>query len=212
MKFLKDIISAVMAGFMISIGGTVYLSSESKVIGALFFSLGLTVILIQGYALFTGKTAYIFENKPSYLLFLLVIWIGNIIGTAASGLLVAFVKPDLAQKATELCSKKLTQSPLQTFVLAALCCVLVYIAVDYFRNNSKKQMIPSIILVFTCIPVFILCGFEHSIADMFYFAVSSDMLLFTADGIVYILLVTLGNTFGSVVFHLLRKFCTATDK
>lgn len=207
MKFLKNLVSAIMAGIMISIGGTVFLASESKLCGAVFFSLGLTVILFNGFSLFTGKTAYIFENKPSYLLQLLLIWVGNVIGTAVMGVLVGFSKPDLATKAYDICTKKLTQSPLQTIVLSVFCAILVYIAVDYFRNNKEKNIIPAIILVFTCIPVFILSGFEHSVADMFYFSLAccSSALY---EGVVYILLVSFGNLLGAVAFHHLKKFCT----
>lgn len=212
MKTLKNLTLAFLAGFMISVGGTVFLACESKVVGAIFFSLGLTVILMQSYLLFTGKTAYVFENKPTYLLDLLLIWVGNIIGTAAVGALVHFAKPALAETASTICVTKLTQTPLQTMVLGALCGVLVYIAVDYYRNNTDKSPLPKLLLVFTCIPVFILCGFEHSIADMFYFAASSEFLLYTPQGFMYILYVSLGNFVGAVVFHLIRRFAQSAPK
>lgn len=206
MKTLKNFTAAVLAGFMISIGGTVFLACESKVVGATFFSLGLTVILMQGYLLFTGKTAYVFDNKPSYLLDLLLIWVGNIVGTAIVGALVHYAKPALAETASALCEAKLAQTPLQTIVLGALCGVLVYIAVDYYKTNTDKSPLPKLLLVFTCIPVFILCGFEHSVADMFYFAASADFALYTVEGFVYILYVSLGNLIGAVVFHVVRRF------
>jgi formate/nitrite transporter FocA (FNT family) len=59
--------------------------------------------------------------------------------------------------------------------------------------------------VFTCVPAFILCGFEHSVADMFYFAASSAYSLYSVKGIVYILLVSLGNLIGAVAFHMVKK-------
>ena len=206
MKWLKDLCAAILAGIMISFGGAVYVASDNKVVGAVFFSLGLTVILIQGFLLFTGKTAYLFENKPSYLLYLLTAWVGNIIGCSLMGLLIAYAKPALAETAQAMCDKKLEQHPLMTIGLGALCGILVYIAVDYFRSDDDKKSLPKYLLVFTCVPAFILCGFEHSVADMFYFAASKGMMLFSLKGILYILLVSVGNLIGAVVFHHLKKF------
>ena len=210
MKVLKDLSLAFLAGFMISLGGAVYLACESKVAGAILFSVGLTVILLSGFLLFTGKTAYVFENKPSYLLQLLLIWVGNLLGTACVGALVYAAKPSMAETAVSLCEAKLTQTPLATLILGALCGILVYIAVDYFKSDSDTKAFGKYLLVFTCVPAFILCGFEHSVADMFYFAAS--MKLYSGEGIVYILLVSAGNLIGAVVFHELKRFAKKQGK
>ena len=208
MKFIKNLLSAILAGVMISFGGAVYLAcvaAEKAQLGAILFSLGLSVILIMGFLLFTGKTAYILENKPAYIPYLLTIWLGNLLGCALMGVLVQVAKPKLAETALSVCESKLTQAPWQTLILGALCGILVYIAVDYFRSDEDKKSLPKYLLVFICIPAFILCGFEHSVADMFYFAASSAYSLYTVKGIVYILLVSAGNLVGAVVFHIIRK-------
>ncbi len=210
MKQLQNLVSAILAGVMISFGGGVYLACESKVVGAILFSLGLTVILLNGFLLFTGKTAYLLENKPSYILLLCLIWVGNLLGCMGMGALVANAKPALAEVADKICTAKLEQLPLQTIGLGALCGILVYIAVDFFRSDDDKKAFNKYLIVFTAIPAFILCGFEHSVADMFYFAASGQ--LYTGKGIVYILLVTVGNLVGAVVFHVVRKFVTAQVK
>ena len=208
MTFVKNLFSAVLAGIMISFGGAVFLAcvaAENNALGAIMFSLGLSVILIFGFLLFTGKTAYLFDNKPSYILYLLTIWLGNILGCMLMGWLVQVAKPNLADTAAKLCDTKLTQTPWQTLILGALCGILVYIAVDFFRSDDDKKALPKYLLVFTCVPTFILCGFEHSVADMFYFAASSSYSLYTVKGIVYILLVSAGNLIGAVVFHMVKK-------
>lgn len=208
MQFVKNLFSAVLAGVMISFGGAVYLAcvaSDKAPLGAVLFSLGLSVILIMGFLLFTGKTAYLLENKPSYILYLLTVWLGNILGCALMGLLIQLSRPGLADTARDLCEKKLTQAPWQTLILGALCGILVYIAVDYFKSDNDQKSLPKYLLVFTCVPAFILCGFEHSVADMFYFAASSAFSLYTVQGIVYILLVSAGNLIGAVLFHTLKK-------
>ncbi len=210
MTHLKNLLSAVLAGVMISFGGGVFLACENKIVGALLFSLGLTVILLNGFLLFTGKTAYLLENKPSYILLLCLIWVGNILGCMGMGALVGFAKPALTETASGLCDAKLQQTPLQTIALGALCGVLVYIAVDFFKATADKKDFNKYLIVFTAIPAFIICGFEHSVADMFYFAASGA--LYTGKGILYILLVTAGNLVGAVVFHVVRKFVTAETK
>ena len=212
MKLIRNLCSAILAGIMISFGGGVFLACEIKIVGALLFSLGLTVILLNGMLLFTGKTAYLLENKPSYIPYLLTIWLGNIIGCALMGALVSVAKPALADTAAALCEAKMTQSPWQTLILGALCGVLVYIAVDFFKSDDDKKAFPKYLLVFTCVPAFILCGFEHSVADMFYFAASSSHALYTGEGILYILLVTAGNLVGAVLFHNLKKFVMSALK
>ena len=212
MTFIKNLTSAILAGIMISFGGGVFLACESKVVGALLFSLGLTVILINGFLLFTGKTAYLLENKPSYIPYLLTIWLGNILGCMLMGALASFAKPALGETASALCEAKLGQSPLQTVVLGALCGILVYLAVDFFKSDSDTKAFNKYLMVFTCVPAFILCGFEHSVADMFYFAASSSRALYTWRGIVYILLVSAGNLIGAVVFHIVRRFVTNKAK
>ena len=89
MQHLFDIVKGILAGLLISVGGTVYLSCESPVVGSIFFTIGLFVICEFGFNLFTGKCGYLTENKPSYLLFLLEVWVGNLIGCLAGGLAVA---------------------------------------------------------------------------------------------------------------------------
>ena len=210
MQQIKNLISAVLAGVMISFGGGVFLACESKVVGALLFSLGLTVILLNGFLLFTGKTAYLLENPPSYILLLCLIWVGNLIGCMGMGALAGFAKPALAETAASVCDAKLQQSPLQTIALGALCGILVYLAVDFFKSDDDKKAFNKYLMVFTCVPAFILCGFEHSVADMFYFAASGA--LYTGKGVLYILLVTLGNLIGAVLFHMVRKFVTGKTK
>ena len=56
-------LSAVGAGLAISVGGTVYLSLENKIAGALLFTIGLYAIVLNGLYLYTGKVGYLVEQK-----------------------------------------------------------------------------------------------------------------------------------------------------
>ena len=53
-----------------------------------------------------------------------------------------------------------------------------------------------------CIPVFILSGFEHSIADMFYFSLAGTV--FQGRSLLFLLLVVLGNSLGGLFIPCLQ--------
>ena len=99
----KTLIRSICAGAAIALGGTVFLSSESKVVGAMLFSVGLITVLVFGFDLFTGKAcneAYI--KNP---LMLALIWGGNLIGAVAFGLMSS-VHPALLETASKLATAK----------------------------------------------------------------------------------------------------------
>ena len=97
---IASFLYSILAGVSISIGGIVFLSLDNKVTGAIFFSLGLFTVCTFGFNLFTGKVGYIFENKPSYLLFLLQVWVGNLLGSLIMGNLVRLTRiSSIAEKA-----------------------------------------------------------------------------------------------------------------
>ena len=193
---------SVFAGVMISIGGTVYLSCESKIAGALLFTIGLAFVCIYKMNLFTGKIGYLIGNRPKYLIDLVVIWIGNLVGTSIVSALLYFAKAGLAEKAQALCEKKLEQSPLQTVVLGAFCGLLIHLAVDHYKSAASD--LSKFIGLFLCVSVFILSGFEHSIADMFYFGAANIACFLSGRAMIFVALVTLGNCLGAFVLPLLQ--------
>lgn len=206
MKQWQTLARAVAAGIMIGIGAAVFLASENKVVGAVLFSVGLLTICMYGLNLYTGKVGYLLEHTPRYTLEVLLIWVGNLIGTLFVGQLLRFARAESAQKALGMVQAKLAQNVPQTLVLGALCGLLMYVAVDNFRRNEHP--LGKYLGILFCVPTFILCGFEHSIADMAYFAVALDITALSAEQaywFVYILLVSLGNLIGALVLPLLMK-------
>lgn len=193
---LKTFRESLCAGILITIGGTVFLSCSNKVVGAVLFSVALLCICYKGYYLFTGKIGYIVEqHKKADFINLLIGLCGNLLCTFLLGMLLRAVLPEIGEKASEMCSAKLEQYPLYTFVRGCFCGALMYLAVSIYKEKS------SVLGVLFCVPVFILCGFEHSIADMFYFGASG---MFSAKIILFIALVVLGNTFGAIVLPMLK--------
>ena len=198
---LKILVRAILAGIMISIGGTIYLSLENKMLGAFLFSIGLFAICTNGYNLYTGKIGYVIENKIKYLLELLLTLLGNIIGTVSCGYLLSLsrISTSLREKAQLICEIKLNDNLLSIFILAVFCGIIMYLAVDLYKklNDFGKYM-----GIFLGITVFILAGFEHCVANMYYFS-AADM--WSWKTVLYVLVMVLGNSTGSILLALGNK-------
>ena len=180
----------ILAGVMVSIGGAVLLSVDNRYIGAALFSIALLVICYFGFNLYTGKVGFLWNTHNRAALSMAFLGLlGNLLGTVLVGVLLAAALPQLREAALAACEKRLTQLPLQTVIRGFFCGILMYSAVWIYR---EKKTVTGILF---CIPVFILAGFEHSVADMFYFALAG---LFNVNAIVFILLVVLGNSLGGV--------------
>lgn len=195
---LKKTVSGFMAGVLISIGGSVYLACSDKIIGAVFFSVALLCICYKGYSLFTGKVGFLPEKCDREALSVLLLGLlGNAVGTIACGYLLRFAVPNIGAAAEVLCQAKLDNQALwQTLVRAVFCGILMYLAVSIYRDKKTPLAI-----VF-CIPVFILSGFEHSIADLYYFAASGIVSL---RAFLFLMIVIAGNAVGGVLLPLLSK-------
>lgn len=202
---LKKILSGVSSGVLISIGGAVYLACENKYVGAVLFSVALLSICIKGYSLYTGKIGFLPEKHDKETVSVLLLGLlGNLIGTLFGGLLIRFGVPSLGDAAELLCSNKLIgQDVFSTLVRAFFCGILMYLAVSIYRDKQK------VIGILFCIPVFILAGFEHSIADMFYFAASG---IVSITAFLFILVVLIGNSLGGMLLPLLNGMWTKTKK
>ena len=197
----KIFLSAILAGMVIGFGGTVFLSVENTVIGSLFFTIGLFVVCTRGLHLFTGKVCYLFDNDAAYAKTLPVIWFGNLVGTAIIAALEQFTRlASLDARAQAICALKLSEPLFGAFILAIFCNVMIYIGVEGYRSNPHE--LGKYLALFFGVCVFILCGFEHCIADMFYFAVSSTL---GAQALLRLAVITLGNSAGGVLIPLLRR-------
>ena len=194
---------AILAGVSIAIGGAIYLATENKVVGAVFFSVGLFTVCTKGLNLFTGKALYIFDNKPLYAVDLLVIWIGNFLGAWAVAALLSLTRQTdkLKEAASVLAAAKAGDSLLSLFILGIFCNICIYIAVDSYGKNSHD--LGKYIGIVFGVTAFILAGFEHSVADMFYFAMAGRLL--EGRVLVCLLVISLGNVAGGVLFPLIMK-------
>ena len=202
MKWFKTFVGGILAGISIAIGGTVFLSLDNKVLGALFFTVGLFAVCTFGFNLYTGKVCYVFDNDWEYALGLPVIWFGNLCGAflTAAAERATRIGPALAEKAAALCSVKLGDGPVSIFLLSVFCNVLIWLAVEGFKNNPHPA--GKYLSLFFGVAVFILCGFEHCVANMYYFSMAGMWRWKTLG---WVLVMTAGNSVGGVIFPLLRR-------
>lgn len=197
-KYLDYLIKSIFAGIMIGIAGTVYLRVDNNIVGALLFSIGLLVICMYGMNLYTGKIGYILINKLNYIYELLITILGNFIGTFLVARLVLLTRfKSVSDKAVDLVNLKLSDNLLSIFILAVLCGILMYIAVNNYKKINNE--IGKYSCIFMCVMVFILSGFEHSIANMYYISVAN---LLSLKSLLYILIMILGNSVGSILIAL----------
>lgn len=202
---LKQFADGVLAGLMIVIGCAVYLACESKVVGAVMFSVALLTICYFGFSLFTGKVGFMVNghSKTDFSVLFLGL-LGNVVGTALFGYLLGLSNESLVEKAVLLCSGKLEQEFYQTLIRAVFCGVLMYVAVWVFKERK------SVSAILLCVPVFILSGFEHSIADMGFFAVTLTEFP-VLESFAFILIVIVGNSIGGMLIpFVLRLTCLKT--
>ena len=196
---LKDFLDGISAGLLIVIGCSILLACSSeghKIIGAVLFSVALLCICYKGLNLFTGKVGFIPEkHDKSAVSTLLIGLLGNLVGTLVFGIAVSYAIPSLNQTAIVLANGKYVQYLWQALIRAIFCGVLMYLAVSIFKDGK------TIAGIIFCIPVFILSGFEHSIADMGYFAIARE---FSFDGFVFIMVVIVGNAIGGMLLPLLK--------
>lgn len=198
---MKTFIRAVMGGMAISLGGMIYIRAENHVIGAFLFSIGLFTIYTFGLDLYTGKVCLILNKPVKFLGTVLLVYLGNAVGTAVSGYVLRATKQaQYLDHAKELVSLKLADNLFSTFIMAVMCGLLMCIAVLGFMNI--KDGVGRYLVLILPVMVFILSGYEHSIADMFYFSFANA---WGGKAFLYINVIAIGNLIGGCMLPLAEK-------
>lgn len=169
--------SAVLAGGCIGIGGTVYLK-VGGVAGAVLFSIGLIAVVSYKLKLYTGAAGFITRKSWWELVPILL---GNIVGCWLLSMMPTHLDVSAIMTNRAACPWY------QAFALAIGCGVLMTTAVTFARQDKWLPLL-------FCVPVFILCGFYHCVADAFYYAVGWRQL--TWDFLPVYLATVAGNFVG----------------
>lgn len=193
----KALVYSIMAGVVVGLGGTALLELQNVYLGAFLFAGALFIILSLEYDLFTGQVGYFFykERKP-YAIHLLVVLVGNLIGTFLTAMMIRATRlgPLLMAEAQLKTAVKMEDSFLSLFILAIFCNMFVTNAAHQFKYNPYQ--VGKYMAIFVSIMTFALSGYEHSIADSFFFFLAGDfnMAALRAFGIVL-----LGNIVGGLI-------------
>lgn len=200
---MNTFIKSIISGILIGIGGSVYLISNSAILGATLFSFGLFYVLYYQFRLFTGMIGFALDKDLKTNLNLITIIIGNFIGTFITASLIKLTRTYdvILPKAQALVDIKLGDNALSVLVLAFFCGLLMYLACNLYYQD--KQDIVKIGAILLSVIVFTLLGFEHSIANMYYFSVSNSWSL---HSFFYIILALSGNAMGSLFIPILKKY------
>jgi formate/nitrite transporter FocA (FNT family) len=150
--------SSILAGICIGIAGFGFLALGG-IAGAVLFAFGLITVVCYKLKLYTGTAGFIVKGEAGKLL---IILLGNIVGCLMVALLARVSPMDLQGAARKILESRLSIGPVRAGLLAIGCGFLMTTAVTFARRG---QWLPLLFAV----PMFILCGFPHCIADAFYY-------------------------------------------
>ncbi len=202
-ELFRDILPlAILAGICISIGCVVNLR-VGGVAGAVLFAFGLTTVVYYGLKLYTGTAGFIRRQGDWAMLW--VVLFGNIIGCLLSAWLISYAQPDCIEPASKILAGRLAKGPLACFLLAIGCGFIMTTAVEFARKGKMLTLLLGV-------PVFILCGFAHSIADAFYFLVSPSAQLLQTEVLIIYIAEVLGNFVGCNLYRWMLIFTPQTEK
>lgn len=212
-NYLAIFISSLLSGFMITIGATVYiamLAIGQKLSGAILFGFGLFIIIHFGLWLYTGKVGSTLDNKPKYLLKLLICVIGNMLGVFILSSIIKLTRSastDFINQAYLLASAKQNDSWYSIFILSFTCGIMIYLAVK--GHEKCPYPVGKALICFLAVIVFIICGFEHCVANVCYYTYAG---IFNWQTVLYFLIMIIGNGLGSIFFDGTLKIINKLNK
>ncbi len=182
----KMVILGFFAGVFIGFAGiasttisaTVDNASVARLLSACVFPAGMAMVLVAGSELFTGNNLIIISvlEKKVRMRDMLKNWIfvflGNFLGASFVAVLVVYGHTPglyggrLAEKMIASALVRVEQSFPEAFIRGILCNILVCIAV--WAAFAAKTVSGKLLMSFWPVMLFVLCGFEHSIADIYF--------------------------------------------
>ncbi len=182
-------IRSILAGICIGLGGAIFIKLGS-VIGACMFAFGLLTVVHFKLPLYTGTAGFIELNKISEYYNMIIILFGNILGC----ILLSYMNIK-GIDGSSIIQSRIDTGYLQSFLNAIGCGLIMTLIVQGGRDKNW-------LLILFGIPIFILLGFYHSIADAFYMMVTPEKLR-TEYFLTYWIIV-LGNFVGCNIPRLLK--------
>ena len=178
------------AGILIGLGACGYLALGGLP-GAIIFAFGLIGVVLSGSLLYTGRAGVMPLSETGSLV---KIWLFNILACILLGLLMMSLGGEPVERAQTAVAGRLAQGPWRSFLRAVGCGLIIDIAVWMYRTT--KNILP----VLFGVPLFIVCGFYHSIADVVYLVAAWK---WSPDILWYYPVIVLGNYAGCNVRRLI---------
>lgn len=227
-------IAAMLAGAFVAFGafvcfvaGTPFKLADSpatKLVMAFAFTAALSLVISAGAELFTGNVFVLTSSSLAKTIswgktmkVWVVSYIGNLVGTLlVVGMfqLTGVTSGDVGAHFASAAATKMGLPPMQLLMRGILCNILVCLAV--WCSIKLKSESAKLIMTFWCIFVFMICGFEHSVANMGILAVG---LLNAGDAAVSIggyfynlILVTIANMIGGAIFLAVPYYLISKNK
>ena len=216
---LLSFVKGILAGLAIGLGGFLYVlmvhfvqGELGRVLGSLLFAVGLFTVCTCMLHLYTGKIGMVYEGKQTkdFYISLPVMLIGNAIGAFGFGfaLWAIFKDTSVMETVNRICTSRTTLASFDDFlaviVQSTLCGVCVYLAVKAFSLNRLKPI--GILLLVFFVFVFVYSGFQHCIANMFYFGFGKHINGYTFINLAFcILFNSLGPIFGVLLVKLIKN-------
>lgn len=219
-KYLKCSLLGLAAGAAISLGGFLfivaktYFAAAGQPVGALFFTIGLLCVCFLGFNLYTGKIGFLFnqDKKKPYIIDLAIMLVFNLVASCLIGLIFHYAflnNKEIMTTVDAIMSKKVFEPSSNNYLWllgsSILCGMLVYVAVFIFKNTKATWL--KIVGIIVPIWLFVFMGFDHCIANGFYFGlglVFGNYLMW-----LNLLLCIAGNSLGAIglnwVVSLIKK-------
>lgn len=206
--FVVFCIAAVFGGIMVGMGGAGLLISMSafegatgKLVGALIFSLAMFVVTTFGLYLVTGLSTRIITMGIKNWWSLPVSLFFNVIGIGLCAVFIEFSHAQITETSAQLMANKLCNEGwgLHGFFSGILCGMLIGLSVIVPKYTSKKGLSASIGVIFPVF-VFVFCGFDNSLANIFYMFAAKQV---TGNAIGYCFITLAGNLLGGVLVSIM---------
>lgn len=212
---LFSFLKGILAGLAIGLGGFLYIlmtflipGELGKALGSILFAVGLFTVCAFQLHLYTGKIGLIYEQKQTktFYISLPIMIIGNAIGAIGLGYFCYFLFRyiDIYQTALGAANVRLVFNSFDDFlscsIKSLLCGLCVYLAVKSFAYKRISLIGTGLLVLFVFI--FVYCGFQHCIANMFYFSFANR---WCGEAAINLAICILFNSLGPVFGVLLLK-------
>ncbi len=182
----RQFVLALMAGAFIGAGANAFTAALvaappgglSRLVGSIAFSMGLVLVVVAGAELFTGNALQVAAcltrrlRLDELLRSWAVVFAGNVVGAVAAAALVAASGQELlhggqmGRLMVSVAAAKLHYTFSQAFLLGVLCNALVCLAV--WMATAGRSVVDKVVVIMPPIAAFVLAGFEHSIANLYF--------------------------------------------